>query len=501
MELNYDLTRRESEGFLDWAERLILYVEEKKNNNLEYDWQDVYFALINKTVSQTEARKRCYMLRDLLPILRVEGITNLEGLFDEDEDYKDEEFESNEEARTITFLDFGAYYEIKSRKRTIKVSKEKVRDIKQAYCGDTPLTINQITRRFNIPRRDFFLIKNAFNITHDDVPFLDEDIDNSKIDSLVDDTLEKRKEKYFIKLEQKEIDDLRKENKLYRDKDYLFTKTLKEVNSIKFDTNVYKVREYNYGTSEAILDIADWHIGMLTNNYWNVYNLEIAKERMNDLVDYVIKYGVMHNIKTLHVNDLGDQISGIIHENLVAENEIDVVQQVKEWVEILGNALIKLSSVFKEVKYYNVSGNHSRIFPNKNTNGDKDYFERLIPWTLSLKLSSLQNMEFMDNKIDDSIIVNKIFDFEVYGVHGHLDKFNKVAQDLSMMISKPREIHMGHLHNEKLNTVHGVKVYISDSGCGVDNYAKNNRYSGGASQSMHIYNEDGTKAVYNFPLN
>ena len=136
-----------------------------------------------------------------------------------------------------------------------------------------------------------------------------------------------------------------------------------QINSIKFDTHSYKVREYNYGTSEAILDIADWHIGMLTSNYWNVYNLEVAKERMNDLIDYTIKYGVMHNIKTLHVNDLGDQISGIIHENLVAENEFDVVRQVREWVELIGNALIKISSVFKEVKYYNVSGNHSRIFP------------------------------------------------------------------------------------------------------------------------------------------
>ena len=113
---------------------------------------------------------------------------------------------------------------------------------------------------------------------------------------------------------------------------------------------------------------------------------------------------------------------------------------------------------------------------------------------------SIKNIEFVENHVDDSIIVNKIFDFEVYGVHGHLDKFNKVAQDLSMMISKPREIHMGHLHSEKLSTVHGVKVYISDSACGVDNYAKNNRYSGSASQSMHIYNQDGTKAVYNFPL-
>ena len=115
-------------------------------------------------------------------------------------------------------------------------------------------------------------------------------------------------------------------------------------------------------------------------------------------------------------------------------------------------------------------------------------------------LSSIKNIEFVENHVDDSIIVNKIFDFEVYGVHGHLDKFNKVAQDLSMMISKPKEIHMGHLHSEKLSTVHGVKVYISDSACGVDNYAKNNRYSGSASQSMHIYNQDGTKAVYNFPL-
>lgn len=124
-----------------------------------------------------------------------------------------------QEEYTPTVEDYGDYYTVTSFKRSIKVSKQTLREIKQLYCDVNPLTINQICRKLNIQRRDFYLIKTAFNITHDDVPYIDEDLDGP-IEHLVNGTLERRKEKYFTMLQLEEVKRLRAEINKYRAKEY-----------------------------------------------------------------------------------------------------------------------------------------------------------------------------------------------------------------------------------------------------------------------------------------
>jgi len=103
-----------------------------------------------------------------------------------------------EEERGPEITDYGDYYLITSGKRTVKITKGKLRQLKQLYCGQK-LTINAVCRELNIPRPDFNLIKTAFNITKDDIPFLDEDLEGD-IDELVEQSLEQKKKLFFVKL-------------------------------------------------------------------------------------------------------------------------------------------------------------------------------------------------------------------------------------------------------------------------------------------------------------
>jgi len=59
------------------------------------------------------------------------------------------------------------------------------------------------------------------------------------------------------------------------------------------------------GLKEAVLLIGDFHIGSRVSNFRNVYNLEVATERLARLQDQVIKYCIINNVRTLHVLGLG----------------------------------------------------------------------------------------------------------------------------------------------------------------------------------------------------
>lgn len=205
----------------------------------------------------------------------------------------------SEEIKPI-YEDLGDYYNVYDNNRKVKITKDQLRTLKGLYCDDKPLTINQICRTMDIPRRDFVLIKNAFSITHDDVPFIDEDIVEENIDQLVENTLEKRKEKYFIKLQQREIEDLKKELGMFRKKDYFLLKMQDLTKDFLNKPSTIKIEPITFNNSQKngkLLEvpIVDLHLNKLA---WNQetgedYDSKIAAERF--------KYTIME-IKNKVVN-------------------------------------------------------------------------------------------------------------------------------------------------------------------------------------------------------
>ena len=413
---------------------------------------------------------------------------------------KVEEVSGEEEFQRVKVDDCGDFYRISSKKRSIEVSKEKVKEIKLLYCDDNPLTINEICRKVDIPRRDFMLVKSAFNITHDDVPYLDEELDED-MDSLVSESLERKKERYFLKLQNREIDFMREELNKYRKNDYVYEKLIQALSEIKFNVQNYSNRQYTASKRNALLDIADIHMGIKTTNFWNKYSVAEAKSRFEKLTNEVIDIGIENNIDELHVSMLGDAIAGIIHESIRLESEIDATEQVRVVVECIGKMLIEFSTVFNKVIYADVVGNHGRVIPQKEASLDRENFENFIGWGLSLMLSSYKNIEFEDNFYDEGIIAKRISGVLIFEAHGHQEQFNKVAGDFSMMIEKPYEIHLAHFHHEKSEEFNTVDVCICRSFCGTETYAKGKRLFAKAGQTMYIYENGKRKYAADIILN
>lgn len=250
-------------------------------------------------------------------------------------------------------------------------------------------------------------------------------------------------------------------------------------------TNLYR--------KEASLLISDLHYGIKCDNYWNKYNTDIAKDRMFKLVSDTVRYCKQFGIHMLHVELLGDLISGFIHKTLELENEENVVKQTLECAELLSVCINELANEIPNVKVYMTVGNHSRITPNKKESVDTENFEYFI-WEFLKLRNTRDDIEFVENDIDETLIHYEVNGESIFGVHGHLDKVSKIVQDFSTMFKGKviKQIHAGHLHHSYMNEVNGVQVVMNSTASGTDTHSKNLRYVGNPSQTLIIYDGENT---------
>jgi len=421
----------------------------------------------------------------------------LDKIKKEKEKYEKEldKLDAKEEKR-LRVIENGEYYTISSNKREIKVSKEKVKEIKKIYCDENGIGVSQLCRKLDIPRRDFMLIKYAFNIVHDDVPYLDEELEcEDNIDSLVEETIERRKEKYFLKLQEEEINKMKQELKSYRNKDYLYDKIFDKLSEIEINPVKYNVElRPSIKTRCGLLDLEDMHVGIKSNNLFNKYDVETAYLRGTELTKEIIKTSSELGITELYVNNLGDNITGIIHDSLIAESEIPVEEQVKVATEIILNMLISFADcgLFSKVHYSAVNGNHGRISIKEKTPNDMHNFETFITWGIELSLASSEYADKIlieKNYLDEGVISTEINGCRILSTHGHNDKFGKIVQDLILMFGDAVEVHTAHLHHNKSDEIHCRELFMGRSFAGTDTYAKDGRHTSKAGQRLYVYSE------------
>lgn len=253
---------------------------------------------------------------------------------------------------------------------------------------------------------------------------------------------------------------------------------------------------------EAVLVASDWHIGSSFDNYFGKYNLEIAKQRLNELLNKTIEYCKMNKVNTLHLELLGDNISGGIHWSSKVDSDEDCMTQALILCDILEEFVGRLADKIPNVKVYSVVGNHSRINMNKKDNQKGENLERLVPWSLRKTLKDVSNVEIMDGcNIDDGIVSFKVINTNIIGVHGDLDKPNQIINDMIKMFKfVANEYHMGHLHHHFEKEEHDIEILINGSLQGTDEYAKNIRKTGRPMQKLMIYDNDGKLCTYKIKL-
>jgi len=258
----------------------------------------------------------------------------------------------------------------------------------------------------------------------------------------------------------------------------------------------------NASDHEAVLVCSDWHYGLVTENIWNTYNVEICKDRVKTLRDKVKTYLNLHRINTLHVLLLGDFVSGAIHSSVRVASEENTCEQLMHVSEMLAEFIDDISHSVNFIKVYSTYGNHARTIQNKEDSIHSDNMERIIPFWLKQRLKSNNKIDIIDSEFYEFIHCN-VCGHDIIAVHGDLERFNKLGVDMHTLFSKKCGINVeytfsGDKHHFESNDFYGIDNVLVSSLCGTDNYANGKRLYSKAGQTLCIFNEeDGKICSYN----
>lgn len=157
-------------------------------------------------------------------------------------------------------------------------------------------------------------------------------------------------------------------------------------------------------TAESVVLVGScWHIGETINKQemggLNEYDFDVFARRLQYVIDKTISYTVRnmqaHAFEEVQVLLTGDMVSGIIHDELEASNQLNIVEQAHLGALVTAQALLELARAFPRVVVTGVVGNHGRVkhakyYKHKQTvNWDFVFYQ-----TLALLLRNQKNVQF-----------------------------------------------------------------------------------------------------------
>lgn len=250
--------------------------------------------------------------------------------------------------------------------------------------------------------------------------------------------------------------------------------------------------------NDVLVILSDFHIGQCFQSMWGKYNSDIAKKRLNQLLNEVIAIQKIHNSENCYISLQGDMLSGNIHKTIQVTNRENVIEQIKIASELISSFCYELSKVFNKVLMSSVVGNHSRMDRKDDALHD-ERLDDIISWGVELSLKHIDNFYILNRKFDNGIaemnIRNKIY----INVHGDYDKYtNAGVSNLCMHLGFiPYAITYGHLHTCAVDEANGVKMIRGGSLAGSgDDYTIEKRLSGKPSQMVCICNNKGVVCCY-----
>ena len=288
--------------------------------------------------------------------------------------------------------------------------------------------------------------------------------------------------------------------------DHLTEQLIEAANNLSIkdysDIFVLKNREC---TQEALLCLADWHYGQVSDNIWNQYNTQVCLQRVEKLLDKVTDAIMEQHVKTLHIALIGDLFNGAIHTSSRVAAEENTCEQLMHVSEILANMINALSVFVDEVKVYSTYGNHARTIQNKHDSIHADNMERVIPWWLRQRLQDNNKVQIIDSDYYEFIHMD-ICGYGVVCVHGDIDNFKNIGPTLHTLFSKKYGKIIDYTfsadkHHLESFEQFGIESAIVGSLCGTDEYANNKRLYSEPMQTLCMFTEeDGKWCTYNIKL-
>lgn len=253
-------------------------------------------------------------------------------------------------------------------------------------------------------------------------------------------------------------------------------------------------------STDLLCHLTDVHCGIEIHNWKNDFNEDILKKRIEKFTSDILDIRGMHQSENCYLV-IGEILSGIIHNNLRLQNNMDLMEQFKYVSELISAMLSRMANHFNHIYVYTTPGNHSRISPKKEDSLDGENMDVLLPFYLKARMQNIDNITICDNTVEPEIAMFNIRGNNVFASHGHKDSPSNVVQNFTMMFNvKPDIVLLGHRHTNGLTTVYDTKVIESGCCSGSDNYAVSIRKVNNPEQTVSVIGENGLICLYDIQL-
>lgn len=229
-----------------------------------------------------------------------------------------------------------------------------------------------------------------------------------------------------------------------------------------------------------LLTLADLHYGAEFVSQNNEYSREICKQRLEYLVGKVQQFVETHQVQTLYVLSLGDDIQGILRLSDLKLNDTTIVKCVVEISRLIAQFLNEISA-FVQVEYYHCGcSNHTQIRPlgaKANELGDEDMEYIIGHYIQDLLICNDRVKVSLANENEKFIRLNIPY-CEVVAMHGHgIKSYKNALKDITNWLGEQIDyLILGHLHsgqeipNNECSTL-DTEILVSPSFCGSDPYS------------------------------
>lgn len=254
------------------------------------------------------------------------------------------------------------------------------------------------------------------------------------------------------------------------------------------------------GDTDLLCHLSDVHTGIKIDNWMNSFNEDVLKRRIEKYTSEIIKIRKTHGSQDCYLV-IGEIISGLIHNNLRLQNNIDIMEQFKLVSELISSMIVELANNFNSVYVYTTPGNHSRVSAKKEDSLDGENMDVLLPFYLKARMQNVVNVHICDNTVEPEIAMFSIRGVNVFSAHGHKDAPSNVVQNFTMMFGvKPDIVLLGHRHTNGMTTVYDTKVVESGCVSGTDAYAVSIRKSNRPEQTVSVVDKNGLVCLYDIQL-
>ncbi len=374
----------------------------------------------------------------------------------------------------------------KQRRHNVFITFNDLEEALNLYCI-AHLTLNQVSLKMNLTRREFYAIKTAFDITKDSMPFTPKQIDFYTAEELAEKYRIKKKQYALTKIEQNKNKDIENRIKQMDTVDYWHKEICNRVNQIQAEP--YQITKRRKNNEELFVAYnADVHAGLEVDNYFNKYNIEIMHERFKKLAE-----GIIDNVenKTIYIADLGDTVHGIIHGS-VQKYSTWVNNAVTEVIRGYESLFLTLIQQGYEVHFTKVNGSHESIEKSKQERTEEESFGNFIYDMLEWKYGKFKNLHFIPKLKGLNASIIPIFDYSTLLIHGDNNSLNKLKDaDRLFKEHNVKEINAAHFHHRKVEDFNEMTVHYNEPFCGTDQYAGNKLMSSGFGTRLVQYTPEG----------